>query len=194
MTGRDRFRAEIIYDENTVRLMDQTVTDAYHPLRRVVWLLVAVAMILYGVSVGIDSPLGMLFLFAGCILLPVSTKMTSYTGTRILRVMKGKQMRMSYRFASDGIYSRTAGSDETRTRYSDIIRMIQRKQYIYLFLNRNQALMIDTQTLTPKDAAGFESFLKQQTELDFSEAGGLTSIRLSTLIDLFRNRKKQNHK
>ena len=192
MTGRDRFRAEIIYDEDTVRLMDQAVTDAYHPLRRVAWILVAVAMILYGVSVGIETALGMLFLFAGCILLPVSTKMTSYNGTRILRVMKGKQMRMSYRFASDGIYCKVAGSDETRTKYSDIIRMIQRKQYVYLFLNRNQALMIDTNTLTPEDPAGFENFLKQETGMDFTEAGGLTSIRLSTLIDLFRNRKKQN--
>ncbi len=194
MSAGDRFRAEILYDEDTVRLMDQTVTDAYHPLRRVVWILIAIAMILYGVSVGIDSPLGMLFLFAGCILLPFSRKMTSYTGTRILRVMKGKQMRMSYRFAQDGIYSRTAGSEETRTLYSGIIRMISGDPYVYLFLNRNQALMIDIRTLTPKDRAAFDLFIKQQTGLEYTETLGLSSIRLSTLIDLFQSRKKGNGK
>ena len=54
--------------------------------------------------------------------------------------------------------------------------------------------MIDIRTLTPKDRAAFDLFIKQQTGLEYTETLGLSSIRLSTLIDLFQSRKKGNGK
>ncbi len=189
-TGKDRFRAEIIYDEDTVRLLDQTITDTYHPLRRVGWILAAAALILYGVSLGIGTPMGLLFLFIGSVFLPVSRKMTSRNGIRILRVMKNKQLRMSYRFTEKGIFSGISGAQESMTAYKDLIGLVRNGDYLFLFEDRNKALMVNPATLVPKDAGGFEKYLSARTGLEWIKPAGIRGLRLSTLKEMFKKSKK----
>ncbi len=181
-----RYRAGMQYDEESVRKLDNVITDTYHIWRRIIWYVVAVAMVLYGVASGIGSVIGMLFTAAGCILLPAVRRIPSGRGNQIIQVMRGKTLSFAYEFREDRLISNAAGQD-TPILYRDILKLVKDDRCYYLFQSKDQACMIDKQTLKPADAQGFEKFLQQKTGMEWSGPLSLGKMTLSALIG---NKKK----
>ena len=177
-----RFTAAMQYDEESVRRLDQVITDTFHLWRRVLWLAVAVLLILYGAASGIGTMIGMLFLTAGCILLPAARKIPSRNGNRIIQVMRGKTLSFSYEFRERDLISHAAGAD-TAIAYADLLKLVKDERYYYLFQTRDQACMVDAGTLSPGDRKEFEKLLETGTGMEWSGPLSLSKLTLKTIID-----------
>ena len=62
-----------------------------------------------------------------------------------------------------------------------MIRLVSFKEYMYLFPNRTQAMMIDKNTLKPKDEDGFRDFLTEKTGLEWTRPMSVFTISLKQI-------------
>ena len=180
-----RFKAAMQYDEESVRKLDQVITDTFHLWRRVLWLSVAVLLILYGVASGIGTMIGMLFTAAGCFLLPAVRRIPSRYGNQIIQVMRGKTLSFSYEFRGRDLISHAAGTD-TSIAYKDLLKLVKDDRYYYLFQTKDQACMVDGETLSPKDRKGFEKLLQTGTGMEWSGPMSLSKLTLKNLMDRWK--------
>lgn len=184
-----RFRAGMQYDENSVRRLDNVITDMYHIWRRLIWLAVAVVMILYGVASGIGTTIGMLFTAAGCILLPAVRRIPSGNGNRIIQVMRDKSLAFSYEFGEESLTSEAAGG-RMQIAYRDLISLVKDERYYYLFQSRDQACMIDRESLKPADPEAFEKFLQKKTGKEWTRPDGIAKMTLRRLLESIHGKKQ----
>ncbi|MDD6716749.1 MAG: YcxB family protein [Firmicutes bacterium] len=189
-----KYRAKIIYDEDTLRELDRVLTRTSHPLRQAGWVVVAAAMIIYGVSLGIDSMTGMLFTIFGCLLLPVTGDILSWRGNRLVHVMRGRQLTISYEFCQL-YFAAVTSAGRTNNNYSTITRLVRTRDYYFLFQGPNKACMIDKKTITPQNMESFESFLSKATGLAWGAPAGTLqkalTARLRRHIACFRARVRR---
>ncbi|WP_194610791.1 YcxB family protein [Clostridium vitabionis] len=178
--GYPVFRAEIKYNEKTVRLLDQTVTNVFHPWYRLAWYAVSVALILIGIANG-TSTLSFLLLALGCILFGMAPKAPSRRGSQLAYAMRGKTLAMNYSFYPEKLVCKTQ-QEETECAYEKIIRLVSSKNYAYLFVDKYQAYMVDFATLTPADQEKFCDFMNKKTGLDWTQPLGLGSINIYTIV------------
>lgn len=175
-----KYTAQIQYDEETVRLLDRMITRTCHPFRQAVWILLAVALIVYGVILGISTLPGIIMTVIGCVLLPATGDIPSRLGNQLLRVMKGKQLRLSYEFYPT-YFAAVTGSGRSNNQYETITRLVRAPGYYYLFQGTDKACMIDRKTLVPGDAGSFERFIERASNLSWEEpTGSLQKTLVST--------------
>lgn len=163
---RPVFEAGITYDKDTIPEMDGVVTDTFHLWYRVLWYIAAIVMILFGLLYGIEKPISMVFFCIGSLLLAITRKIPSRVGALILHTMRGKELTMGYQFFRNHMVC-TIGNQETRYDYTDFIHIVESGNYLYLFVTKSTACMIDALTVHPQPER-FKDFIKEKTGKSWS--------------------------
>ena len=171
------YSARIVYDENSMKELSRAVSNTFQFGQKAVYVLICLAVLLVGCAVGLQTVTGMVCVACACVLLPSIKVIDRRRASASLRQLGGKTMTVRYVFREDGF--RCYNDRETNEfSYSDVIRLVSCKGYLYLFPNRTQAMMIDKSTLKPKDEDGFRDFLTERTGLEWTRPMSVFTIGL----------------
>ena len=163
-----KYTASIQYNKETIERLDAAICSTFHFSRRVCYLMICLALILGGGIMGFGTTPGMLSLLMGCLLLPSVNSIKSRNARQILRVMDGRTMTMEYAFDENG-FSCLVGDGKSEYSYDSIIRIVEEKEYLYLFQKKTQACMIDIATIPVDQRANFKAFITKKTGIQWTK-------------------------
>ena len=81
---------------------------------------------------------------------------------RALSERKAKLLNMNYAFGPDKLHLREGSMDIP---YKKFTKLVEYRQYLYLFESRNSVCMMDKESIKPADIMGFAAFLEKKNWL-----------------------------
>ena len=170
------YQASIRYDENTIARMDRAINDSFFFSRKICFLGICIALIAGGALMGVTTTMGIIALLTGCLLLPSVSSLKSRNARQVLRAMRGRTLKMEYTFSGKKFTCAIASGDTSSYEYDSIIRLVEEKDYLYLFQKPTQACMVDIATLCPNQLAEFKESMTKKTGLQWTKPLSILSF------------------
>jgi hypothetical protein len=121
----------------------------------------------------------MIALFAGCIMLANLNAVPKMQANTVLKQM-GKQFPQSdYSFYEKEFKFYDKGDPIPYTR---LIRLIEDRQYLYLYVSAQSAYMVDKGTFSGGSVSDFKTYLEIETGLNWSRPANLFSFKITDLF------------
>ena len=184
------YTAKIEHSESTVRSMARAQYDSFRP--KSFYLLLILSFLLLAVAVflpGLKQQLKILCIVIGCFLIVGLNAPPNQLADQIIRSLNGHFPLISYTFYEDAVSLK--GTDTTDTlHYSEIIRLVEQQNYLYLFIQNKSAYMIDKSSAKP-NAEGLMSFLESKTGLSWTKSSSIWKTSLKSLREQSQNTRKQ---
>lgn len=130
--------------------------------RRVIRGVIALLPMLLGYAVGFDHIWGILLLVLGVMLYWTSGCMYERDAEKAFRMTPEKYRKVTYYFREKDVLIEAGGSQKAVS-YDEIIALITDGSYYYLFINPQQAYMMELKKATRRDTERFENFLCEKT-------------------------------
>lgn len=183
------YRARIDHTEKTILRLFRVEYRAYEQKKMLLRFLVGLAIVFAGVFAPLPTWSRAVLLLIGAWLIASLDFPSQLRADRTLEARKGVLPRMSYAFQEDEIL--LSGEGTMRIPYRRLTRLIEDRDYLYLFLSRDSVCMLARDTLQPKEPDAFKAFLAEKTGLVWRRERGLLSLDLADLILMLRDRKKK---
>lgn len=184
--------ASMRHTEQTLRQLSKTQYDTFCFGRKAVQAFCGLILIGLGISGG-NAVLSVLCLFAGCWLCMNTDTPARVRAGKVISSMNGRFPFTRYRFSPTEILL-DAGEDgdgePQRIAYSSLIRLVEDEGYLYLYISRLSAYMIDKATVAP-DVASLKALIGKQTGLTWTRPTSFFNFSLRTL--LAGHRKPNRH-
>lgn len=175
--------ASMRHTEQTLRQLSITQYNTFCFGRRAVQAVCGLILIGLGISGG-NAVLSVLCLFAGCWLCMNTDTPAKVRAGKVIEGMHGRFPFTRYRFNPAEILL-DAGEDgdgePQRIAYSSLIRLVEDEGYLYLYISRLSAYMIDKATVAP-DVASLKALIGRQTGLKWTRPTSFLNFSLRTLL------------
>ena len=158
------YQASIRYDENTIARMDRAINDSFFFSRKICFLGICIALIAGGALMGVTTTMGIIALLTG------------RNARQVLRAMRGRTLKMEYTFSGKKFTCAIASGDTSSYEYDSIIRLVEEKDYLYLFQKPTQACMVDIASLCPNQLAEFKESMTKKTGLQWTKPLSILSF------------------
>lgn len=182
------YHATIEHNETTVRLMARAQFDAFRPKSFYFLLFLALALLAAAVFVpGLSQQLKILCIVFGSFLIVGLNSPPRQLADQIIRSLNGRFPVIRYSFGEES--AALEGTDTADTlHYNEIIRLVEQKDYLYLFIRNRSAYMIDRSTAEPDDE-GLMAFLEKKTGLAWTRNRSIWNTSLKSIREQNRNTK-----
>lgn len=171
-----KYRAQIEYNKQNVMRMSNVVCYAFE---RVTPRMIQVSGICLGgaglyrmATLGDGLPL----LIAAVLIATNADVRGRALGRKMCKFMEGWWPVMSFDFTEREIESHT-DREKSSTPYQTLIRLMEDRNFFYLFTSATSAFMVDKKTIDPGDTKGFKSFLCEKTGLEWMPVEGRSALR-----------------
>ena len=175
--------ASMRHTEQTLRRLSKTQYDTFCFGRKAVQAVCGLILIGLGIAGG-NAVLSVLCLFAGCWLCMNTDTPAKVRASKVIDSMNGRFPFTCYRFGPAEILL-DAGEDgdgePQRIAYASLIRLVEDEGYLYLYISKLSAYMIDKATVAP-DAASLKALIEKQTGLRWTRPTSLFNFSLRTLL------------
>ena len=177
-----RYKASIIYDEESVQLLDATLQRTFFYWRRYVLFAVCVVFLFMGLRFTIRTGIGLVCILIGCLLAPFAANyvIPGSAARMSLEAIKGKQLLMEYEFGDESFTCRI-GKKETVYGYRRIVRLIDHGGHLYLCTDLNQACMVDKRSIEPHREDRFMEFISKRAGLRWTKQPTVLGLSLKTI-------------
>ena len=139
------YRAKITHSGKTVEQLYKMQYYVYEKPRMLLRLLIGFGLVAVAVAAGFrDFP-------------------AAVRADRALMERKAVLPNMNYSFGSETL--RLTGEGSMDIPYKKITRLVEDKQYLYLFLSRNSVCMMEKDSVKPADIMAFAQFMEEKTGL-----------------------------
>ena len=108
---------------------------------------------------------------------------------RALTERKAKLPNMNYSFGSEALHLTGEGSMDIP--YRKFTRLVEDKQYCYLFVSRNSVCMMAKDALKPADIMGFAKFMEEKTGLTWRAEKSFLSMSIYDMRQALRDMRKK---
>ena len=186
------YTAGMVHNEKSIRRLAILQYDLFQPYRKYVILLAGFAMILFGFFGGLNLQGAGVCVFLGCLCLWFSKAPAQVTANRMVEAIRGKYPHTELYFREDEV-AVTDGKDWFYMPYGMIQRVVQDKEYYYLWLTRATSYMIDKSTVAPADLKAFQKFLEEKTGLLAENPPTLLRFNLGAVIRRVKNAKARKN-
>ena len=183
-----RYRAKIDHTEKTILTLFRVEYHTYEQKKMLLRFLIGFLIVLAGVFAPLPTWGRAVLLLIGAWLIASLDFPSQIRVDRTLEQRKGRLPRMSYEFYEDEFV--LSGEGTMRIPYKKLRRLIEDRDYLYLFLSRDSVCMMARSSLQPQEPDKFKAFVAEKTGLLWRRERGLLSIDLTDLILMFRDRKK----
>ena len=160
--------------------------------RSVIFVLLAVSYILYHTKDG-EAITALLekrpVLLVGAWLLVSRDFPAAVRADRALTQRKARLPDMHYGFGPGAV--RLTGEGSMDIPYGNFTRLVEDRQYLYLFVSRNSVCMMEKASLKPADLMAFAAFLEEKTGLKWRAEKPFLSM---SLYDLRRTLREMREK
>lgn len=156
------YKAGIHHTGETCIRLALVQDKCYGRTRLVVRTVLAAIPIIAGYLVGYDKLGGILLLVLGVMMYYFTSHMYERDAERALRKTPEKYRRVDYTFTEEG-FTVEAGGVRREERYDAILSLAMDGFYYYLFLNPQQAYMVELRSAGRAEEDAFEAFLRERT-------------------------------
>lgn len=185
----EEYKASIEYNPDTLRRLNKVVTNTFQLKLKVFYLAVCIGLMVAGASVGLQNPSGIALIAIGCFLLPSVRVLERIRAEQAIRSMNGQVLKVEYLFHKNQFIC-SSDTEQNIFEYSSILRLVEEKDYLYLFPNAKQAYMIDVASICPADKEKFRSFLSRKVGLEWTRPFTLLTLNLRKLQFNRKNTRK----
>lgn len=168
--GSVHFEAQVIFDDDTIRRMFRTEYYTYETAQRVLRLILGAAGILAALFLDIHTAARVVFLMFGVWMLVAGDFPSKVQAEGVIEKRGGKSSRVTYQFGSSGIQIMGGG----HIPYQSLDKLIFDDEYLYLFVNRQNAVRFRASALKPADP--------ERLKAEIAEKSGKSWKRLTTGI------------
>ena len=187
------YTAAMEHNEKSIRRLAILQYDLFQPYRKYVILLVGFAMILFGLFGGLNLQGAGVCVFLGCVCMWFCRMPAQITANRMVEAIGGKYPRSELYFREEEV-AVTDGKKWFSMPYGMIQRIIEDKEFYYLWLTRATSYMIDKATLEPADQKAFKAFLEGKTGILSEAPPSLMRFNIGTVIRRVKNRKTKKNR
>lgn len=174
------YTAKMKHNAGTIERLVLMQYNTFQTRNKLLRVFLAMAMLVYGVYMsGRQMVTPYLCLFLGCVLLAGMNVRPKSNAKKLIAQMGGRFPSSDYSF-SDSSFLDGAGASPVP--YSSLIKLIDDRAYLYLYVSRQSAYMIDRSTVKGPDGPdGFKEFLAEKTGLKWSRSTNFWTFSIRDL-------------
>ena len=171
--------ASMQHTEATIRLLSRTQYRIFCFGRRAVQALCGLILILLSLR-GQGSIMTVLCLFAGCWLCMNTDVPAKVRAGKVIDSMQGRFPLTRYTFYGEA-FTLIAGDKQERIAYTSLIRLVEDDAYLYLYISKLSAYMVDKATASP-DVQTIRRLVGDGSGLRWTRPTSLVNFSLRTLL------------
>ena len=183
-----RYTASIDHSEKTIERLYRTQRRTYDKGRILLRLVLGFGMVLAAALVALPTWLKAILLLVGAWLMASGDFPAQIRADRAVQDRGGSLPKMRYEFYEDHL--KLTGEGSMNIGYRKLNRLLEDKEFFYLFLERDSVCMIDRESLKPAKQEDFRLFLENATGLNWRQEKSFLSIDLADLIKMRRDKKR----
>jgi len=180
------FFGKIDHNEQTIEELFKCQYYTYKKGKIITRLATGFVMVL--LAVVLDLPMwgkGLLLLFGSWFLVSKSFR-AQIRADRAMEARHGSLPQMQYKFYEDGF--RVTGEGSAELKYGKIDRLVEDKQYLYVFMGPDSVCMIERESVKPQNAEELMKFLSDKTHLEWKKDKTILAMNLWDVVALFKER------
>ena len=150
-----RYTAKMEHNSKTIEKLVETQQRVFQFGQRVGYMLISALLIIYGLYADKSMYTSYLALFAGCVMVTGLSFNTKRHAQALVKQMEGNFPKSNYTFTDQGF---TDYSEGDIIPYQKLYRLVEDQKYLYLYVNKQSAYMVDKSTVlrgTPSDLKNF---------------------------------------
>lgn len=179
------YRAKITHTAKTVEQLYKMQYRVYEKPRILLRLLIGFGLVVAAVAAGFPTWARALLLLVGAWLLVSRDFPASVRADRALTERKAKLPNMNYSFGPEAVHLSGEGSMDIP--YGKFTRLVEDRQYLYLFVSRNSVCMLERDSVKPDDIMAFAKFLEEKTGLGWRAEKSFLSMSVYDLRQALRD-------
>ena len=183
-----RYTASIDHSEKTIERLYRTQRRTYDKGRIFLRLVLGFGMVLAAALVALPTWLKAILLLVGAWLMASGDFPAQIRADRAVQDRGGSLPKMRYEFYEDHL--KLTGEGSMNIGYRKLNRLLEDREFYYLFLERDSVCMIDRESLKPAKQEDFRLFLENATGLNWRQEKSFLSIDLADLIKMRREKKR----
>lgn len=172
------FRAKMKHSAATIQKLIQTQYDVFQFKKKLIHLGISMALIFFGLYADQTMFMPIICLFLGCLMLTSLNLQPRSQAKEVIKQMGGKFPKSDYTFTDEGFKFYDKGDVIS---YGALIRLVEDKQYLYLYVSQQSAYMVDKGTVTGGTLEDLKDWLKIKTGLSWTRPASLLNFRLQDL-------------
>lgn len=180
-----RFTARMVHSKATICRLIETQDKTFNFGKTLFLYLLSFVLIIYGLYADKKMFTPWIALFAGCFLVGNSGISRKAKEKRVLAQINGDYPVSDYSF-EDSVFTYCEG--EPIVPYSSVIRLVEDKQYMYIYVSETGAYMVDKTTVSPGDSEELKKHLSAETGLSWVKTNSLLSTNLWDILKEFRKK------
>ena len=183
------YRAKITHTEKTVEQLYKMQYYVYEKPRILLRALVGFGLVAAAVAAELPTWGRALLLLVGAWLLVSRDFPAAVRADRALSARKARLPGMNYGFGPDKLHLSGEGSMDIP--YDRLTRLVEDKQYVYLFVSRTSVCMMEKTSLKPDDLMAFAKFLEDRTGLKWRAEKPLLSMSIYDMRQAWKDMREK---
>ena len=155
----EKFTAAMVHDKDTITKLSVTQYNCFEFKSKLVRIVIAIALIVYGLYANQSMYTPMICLILGCILIANVNLRPRVRANKIIEQIGGRFPRSSYSFTDTGF---SDGGEGKALPYSQLIKLVEDRRYIYLYVSSQSAYMVDKASIKGGTVAGVAAHLRHK--------------------------------
>ena len=184
-----RFKGTIRHTEETIRLLYKTEYHVYEKMRLLTRVVIGAAMIVLALAAGLPLAAQAILLMIGCWLLVSRDFPSTSRADKVVEARHGVFPVMTCTFTDGGV--RLEGEGGMDIQYSQFQRLIEDDKYLYLFLGKGSACMVDRATVEPGPSEKLMEYVEEKTGLEWGRDKSLLSMNLRDIRQAVKDRRRR---
>lgn len=181
------YRAKISHTEKTVEQLYKMQYYVYEKPRMIARALIGFGLVAAAVLSALPTWGKAMLLLIGAWLLVSRDFPAAVRADRALSERRAKLPNMSYGFGPDKVHLSGEGSMDIP--YKKFTRLVEDRQYLYLFISRNSVCMLEKSSVKPDDIMAFAKLLEEKTGLKWRAEKAFLSMSIYDLRRAWQDMK-----
>lgn len=174
----EKITAKMAHSKDTIIRLSLTQYNCFEFKSKMVRFLLAMVLIIYGLYADPGMLTPMIALFFGCILIANLSLRPRLRASKVIEQLHGQFPRSDYVFDRTSF---TDGSNGKAISYSSLIRLVEDREYLYLYISQESAYMVEKASVS-HGASVLKDFLVEKTGLSWTRPTSLLSFRFPSVL------------
>ena len=185
--GKNHFEAKMIYNDDTIRLMFRAEYYTYETVRRMLRLGFGAAAIAAALFLAIPTPAKVVCLMLGAWLVVAGDFPSKVAAEGVIAKRGGQESTVGCKFDDNTILVENG----LRVPYKELDKLVEDGTYLYLFRDRQTAVMLPVESLRPADVDAFRELVARKSGKTWGPVHiDLLAFNLKDLLAMLERRKK----
>lgn len=185
-SGKQRFTASVEYNDTTIQKVFRVEYFTYDRLKIVTRACIGFALIAMAFFLQLGTALMVICLGLGCWLIVCIDFPSKVKAEGVIQARKGAVSAVTLQFGENSV---KVVEGKQSYKYTAIDRLVEDGNYLFLFCDKQNAVMLDKGTLDPADPKAFKEFIEGKTGKRW-KGTSLLLMNLKDVIQAVKDRKK----